>query len=74
MVTSEPSPSPFPLPFETSRVQFLCGIWSSGVSSIVTILFSGGMNAVKALRLVVFPLAVSPLIKSDIPFSMHIQR
>jgi len=42
MVTSEPAPSPRPLALETSRVQFLWGSWSSGVSSMETIFDSGG--------------------------------
>ena len=39
-----------------------------------TILNSGGMKAVTAFRLVVFPEAVSPLMNMDIPCSMHIQK
>ena len=38
---------------------------------MVTILPSGAMKVVRALRLVVFPEAVSPLMKSDMPNSGH---
>ena len=71
---SEPSPSPFPLAFATSRVQFRWGTVSSGVSSMVTILFSGGRKVVRAFRVVVLPLAVSPETNIDIPYSRQIQR
>ena len=40
-----PVPSPLPFASATSRIQFRCGTFSSGVSSMVTILFSGGINS-----------------------------
>ena len=41
-------------------IQFLCGIFTSRVSSMETILCEAGTKSNKALRAVVFPLAVPP--------------
>ena len=41
---------------------------------MLTIFDSGEMKVVRAFIEVVFPLAVSPDMKSDMPFSMQIQR
>ncbi|MPN21064.1 hypothetical protein SDC9_168443 [bioreactor metagenome] len=51
----------------TSQVQFLWGTCSSGVSSIDTILDSGGRKVVTAFIIVVFPEAVSPETKQFMP-------
>ena len=54
-----PSPDDI-LPRITSRIQFLCGTWNSGVSSMLTILASAGTKVASAFSSVVFPEAVSP--------------
>ena len=52
------------LPLTCSRIQLGWASWTSGVSSMVTILDSGEIKAVMALSKVVFPEAVSPAINT----------
>ncbi len=55
-------------------IQFLCGSFSSRVSSSVTIFAIGGINSDIAFRDVVFPEAVPPANIQDFPFSTASHR
>src|SRR5271157_1059488 len=55
-------------------IQFSCGRFSSGVSSIETILKSGLMNMLKQLSIVVFPAAIPPETMIETLFSTAYQK
>src|SRR3990172_5250979 len=69
-----PIPPAVKVCLEIEGIQFSWGRFSSGVSSMLTILLLGWIKDAIALRVVVFPLAVPPDINIVSLFSTRTQR